>query len=318
MDSTDTDGSEDAADGADTVGNSLTDSEDSGTEDDSSDSADDSGSTGDSEDDNPNNDTNSPENSGDPDEDSEADLESDSNNDTDTDIEDVDPDDGVSDSANSDDTDTDIEVGIPVEGGGVVETVEPVEGGINFNFGVSGAADPSGFERDFGEAYDDDRGYGWVTQDTAGSGDATPIDLVANGRDRDTLFNDGQGGVFEEPVRDSLIHMQYPTGLFRSSESVTTPAAWEYEIANGQYEVTVGVGDSEFFDSNHVINVEGQSLISGFEPQGFEVNGSLPVDGQAFSQGSGIVEVEDGKLTVDAIGGDNTKINYISIVPVDV
>ena len=134
---------------------------------------------------------------------------------------------------------------------------------------------------------------------------------------RDTLFNDGQGGQFREPVRDSLIHMQYPTGLPNSSQSVTSPAAWEYEIADGQYEVTVGVGDPTFFDSNHVINVEGENLISGFAPTGFEVNGSLPVDGQAFSQSSGIVEVTDGSLTLDAIGGENTKVNYISIIPVD-
>ena len=134
---------------------------------------------------------------------------------------------------------------------------------------------------------------------------------------RDTLFNDGQGNLFQEPVRDSLMHMQYPTGLPNSSRSVTTSAAWEYEIANGQYEVTVGVGDPTFFDSNHVINVEGENVISEFTPEGFEVNGGLPLGAQAFETSSAVVEVDDGRLTVDAIGGENTKINYISIVPVD-
>ena len=213
--------------------------------------------------------------------------------------------------------DTGGEVGIPVEGGGVVETVEPISAGINFNFGVPRVDSPAGFTQDIGEAYDSERGFGWVTEDSAGSADFTPIDVVVNGRDRDTLFNDGLGGQFREPVRDSLIHMQYPTGLPNSSRSVTSPAAWEYEIADGQYEVTVGVGDPTFFDSNHVINVEGESLISGFTPTGFDVNGFLPLDAQAFSQGSSIVEVTDGSLTVDAIGGENTKINFISIVPVD-
>ena len=211
--------------------------------------------------------------------------------------------------------DASTEIVEPAEG--VVEPVEPIDAGINFNFGVSREDSLEEFTQDTGEAYDAERGYGWVTQDSAGSEDLTPIDLVENGRDRDTLFTDEQGGQFREPVRDSLIHMQYPTGLSRSSQMVTTPAAWEYEIANGQYEVTVGVGDPEFFDSTHVINVEGENLISEFVPTGSEVNGGLPLGAQAFTEATGTFEVSDGSLSVDAIGGENTKINYISIVPVD-
>ena len=114
-----------------------------------------------------------------------------------------------------------------------------------------------------------------------------------------------------------MIHLQYPTGLPNSADAVTTPVAWEYELENGQYQVTVGVGDPDFFDSNHVINVEGESVIAGFVPTGFAVNGFLPLGAQAFSEGTATVEVNDGKLTVDAIGGENTKINYISIVDVE-
>ena len=209
------------------------------------------------------------------------------------------------------------DVGIPVEGGGVVEIVQPVANGINVNFGVPSFGSPSGFITDIGEAYSESQGFGWVTQDSAGTSELVPIGVIPNGRDRNTLFNDGQGNLFNEPVLDSLIHMQYPTELPNSDTSVTTPAAWEYDLANGQYEVTVGVGDSDFFDSNHVINVEGENLISGFTPTGDEVNGFLPLGAQAFTTGSAIVEVEDGRLTVDAIGGENTKINFISIVAVD-
>ena len=209
------------------------------------------------------------------------------------------------------------DVGIPVEGGGVVEIVQPVANGINVNFGVPSFGSPSGFIVDIGQAYSESQGFGWVTQDSAGTSEPVPISVIPNGRDRNTLFNDGQGSLFNEPVLDSLIHLQYPTGLPNSDTSVTTPAAWEYALANGQYEVTVGVGDSDFFDSNHVINVEGENLISGFTPTGEEVNGFLPLGAQAFTTGSAIVEVEDGRLTVDAIGGENTKINFISIVAVD-
>ena len=211
---------------------------------------------------------------------------------------------------------TPTDVGIPIEGGGVVEMVEPIAGGINFNFGSPSANLTSGFTQDIGQAYSDARGYGWVTQDSIGSAVATPVDIVANGRDRNTSFNDGQGNLFQEPTRDSLIHMQYPTGLGNSGTSEITAAAWEHALENGQYEVTVGVGDPEYFDSNHVINIEGQSVIDGFAPTGQEVNGFTPIGAEAFTTGTATVDVNDGRLTLDAIGGENTKINYISIVPV--
>lgn len=208
------------------------------------------------------------------------------------------------------------EVGIPVEGGGIVETIEPIEGGFNVNFGTAKANLSSGFTQDIGAAYNDELGYGWVTQDSLESADPNPINVFANARDRNTLFNNGQGEVFQEPVRDSLIHLQYPIGLGNSDDSVTTPVAWEYGVENGQYQVTVGVGDPDFFDSNHVINIEGESAISSFVPTGSIENGLLPLDAQAFATGTVTVEVSDGRLTVDAIGGENTKINYISIVEV--
>jgi len=211
---------------------------------------------------------------------------------------------------------TPTEVPIPVEGGGVVETVQPIEGGINVNFSTPSAASAGGFTQDIGAAYSESQGYGWITQDSAGSDAPNPIDLFANTRDRNTLFGDGQGGVFSEATKDSLIHLQYPTGLGNSDSSVTTPAAWEYALENGQYEVTVGAGDPDFFDSNHVINVEGESAISSFVPTGSIENGSLPLGAQAFSTGTVTIDVTDGRLTVDAIGGENTKLNYISIVPV--
>ena len=211
---------------------------------------------------------------------------------------------------------TPTEVGIPVEGGGVVEMVQPAADGINVNFGAPSSDVNPGFIEDIGQAYSESRGFGWITQDSVGSAAPTPFDVVANGRDRNTQFNDGQGGVFSEPIRDSLIHLQYPTGLGNSDTSATTPAAWEYALENGQYEVTVGVGDPDFFDSNYVINVEGESVISGFTPTGQEVNGSLPLGAEAFTTGTATVDINDGRLTLDAIGGENTKINYISIVPV--
>ena len=218
-------------------------------------------------------------------------------------------DEGSQDPGNNDSSDT------VSQSNTVVEIVEPAEDGININFGAATPDYPTGFVQDFGAAYSSERGSGWVTQESAGSDNPTPLNLIPNGRNRNILFDDGVGGVFPEPVRDSLMHMQYPSDLSNSDRAELTPAAWEYDLDNGQYEVTVGVGDPEYFDSNHVINAEGQSLISGFTPMPTEDGSSM--EAQAFSIGTVTVEVNDGRLTIDAVGGDNTKINYITIVPVD-
>ena len=197
----------------------------------------------------------------------------------------------------------------------VVPAIQPVDGGININFGAPTVNSPEGFIQDVGQAYSEEQGYGWVTQD-ADSDNLEPLDIVVNGRDRNALFSDDEGELFREPILDSLMHLQYPETAAYSDISNTTPAAWEYDLANGEYEVTVSVGDPDYFDSNHVINIEGESVISGFIPTPSE-NDVLSVDGGAFNTGSATVEVDDGKLTLDAIGGENTKINYINIVPIE-
>lgn len=182
----------------------------------------------------------------------------------------------------------------------IVEEPNSAENGININFGTAVTAAPAGFIQDIGEGFNSSRGYGWITQSSLGLAEAQAINIVANGRDRNTIE--------QNTTLDSLIHLQYPTGL-GNNDAINTPAAWEYELDNGQYEVTVSVGDASFTDSNHVINVEGVNAISGFNPD------ELSTD--RFSTGTVAVEVTDGRLTIDAIGGDNTKLNYVSIIPLD-
>ena len=180
---------------------------------------------------------------------------------------------------------------------------------IRVNFGTGDSAAPNEFIADSGAGYSSEQGYGWIAQESLNSENPTAVDISNNTRDR----NSGS-----DSVSDSLIHLQYPNDLVSpfAAKLVKTPAAWEYAVEDGQYEVTVGVGDPDFFDSNHAINVEGVSAISGFVPTGSVENGFLPLDGQAFATGTVTVDVTDGRLTVDAIGGENTKINYISIVEV--
>ena len=187
-----------------------------------------------------------------------------------------------------------------------VEKPSLPDSGVNINFGTAVTVAPEGFIQDIGQGFDSVRGFGWVTESSLGAVEAQPIDIVANGRDRNTLA--------QNTALDSLIHLQYPTGLGGNNDVINTPAAWEYAVEDGRYEVAVSVGDASFTDSNHVINIEGENAVVGNGLSGF-IPDSL--SGNLFFTGRATVEVRDGRLTIDAIGGENTKIHYISIVPVD-
>ncbi|MBN3880977.1 MULTISPECIES: Ig-like domain-containing protein [unclassified Nostoc] len=155
---------------------------------------------------------------------------------------------------------------------------------------------PSGYIKDIGQAYNDTRGFGWVREDSLGNSTPTPLDIQLNTRDRNQSGIDGR--------LNRLIHLQYP--LSSSGTAVKIPAAWEYALSKGSYNVTVSVGDaSNTVNSKHQINIEGTAAISGF----------VPTATRKFAAVTRIVNVIDGKLTIDARGGKNTKLNYIAIAP---
>ncbi len=79
---------------------------------------------------------------------------------------------------------------------------------------------------------------------------------------------------------------------------------WEMEIPNGTYDVTIGLGDGgSDIDSRHSAAVEGFTVVPAF----------VPSPGENRS-GTITVAVTDGLLTVNGIGGFNSKINYIDVV----
>ena len=166
---------------------------------------------------------------------------------------------------------------------------------IKINFQTLAAPVPAGYLRDSGEGYAvraaADQGsssltYGWVAPNTN-----TPRDLTTMGRDRNKNLADQR--------LDTLVHMQM----------VSAPGSWEMAIANGNYDVTVAAGDSDSSGSAdlHTIRVEGTTAISQFSPSGG--NGTFTRHATAAVR----VTVGDGRLTIDATGGTNTKINYVDI-----
>jgi len=170
---------------------------------------------------------------------------------------------------------------------------------IKINFQSATAPLPTGYFRDSGEGYDvrtaADQGggllsYGWVVPGTN-----TPLDRTSLGRDRNQNTIDQR--------LDTLVHMQ----------ANSTESAWEIALADGQYDVTVAVGDSQISTSSdsHTIRVEGVNVIDGFVVSGN--NGTFTRHKTVAVQ----TTVSDGRLTIDALGGINTKINYIDIARID-
>lgn len=168
---------------------------------------------------------------------------------------------------------------------------------LKVNFQDSSVVPPSGWLRDYGQA------FGLRTSAYQGSGytygwkkksDRTPLDLTRNGRERSA------------PADILLATFLYMQGNTVSNFSGTPiEGIWEAKVANGNYDVSVSVGDKYYYNSTHTINVERVPTIVGFVP-----SATTP-----FKSATITITVSDGLLTVDATGGTNTKINYISIKP---
>ena len=152
------------------------------------------------------------------------------------------------------------------------------------NFQAPTTSTPTGYAGDSGQPYSDTRGYGWTT--AAGA----PLDLTANGRQRN---------VSTDLLLDTFVQMQAKAGT-----GTTTPGTWQAAIADGTYTVTLAVGDPSYVDSRDVLNLEGVKVVD-FTPTSGTRSKTVTVD----------VVVDDGFLTVDAVGGTNTKIDYLRIAP---
>ena len=168
---------------------------------------------------------------------------------------------------------------------------------IKVNFQDAPTVTPAGWLRDYGQPFGlrtsayqgSGNAYGWIKRL-----DKTPLDLTLNGRKRTSP---------SDILLATFIHMQgrdIPGFKGNLPEGV-----WQAQVGNGNYQVTVSAGDGTQTDSKHSINVEGVSAISRF----------VPTASVKFKSATVIVSVSDGYLTVDAIGGINTKINWITIKP---
>ena len=153
------------------------------------------------------------------------------------------------------------------------------------NFQNQNAAVPSGYLRDFGQGFTAARGYGWIAADSH-----TAVDNTAAGRDRNTN---------SDQRLDTFVHMQPSGADYR----------WEFAVPAGFYRVTIAAGDpNPVYDSTHSVRAEGTQVVGPY----------VPTSSDRQRRATRSVRVSDGRLTLDAVGGTNTKIAYIDIEQVNV
>jgi hypothetical protein len=189
-------------------------------------------------------------------------------------------------------------------------TVPPPPDGetIRVNFQSETAAVPTGYLRDFGQAYgartaadQGGRSYGWLNAQTG-----VPEARTGNGRDRD---------VNADQRLDTFTHLQFgQVANANCTANNCNPGSWEIALPNGAYRVVAAVGDPNAGADPelHQLRAEGTALFAQpYQPTGAAGSATR------HSVGAATVQVSDGRLTVDPTGGTNTKIAYVEITPVE-
>ena len=187
----------------------------------------------------------------------------------------------------------------------LLENVVPVNEEIlytyQFNFrkeGVGGLS-PEGYTDDIGLPYaprtanGETLTFGWVEP-----GSLIPASAKANARDRDLGLLD-----------DKLLSTHTVVG--HRQDDLYPTRDWLLNVPNGAYEVEISVGDPEFTDSKHILDVNGLTIVDWDQeednPEGL-VNFIDRVN----------ILVTDGLVRLSLNEeGVNAKINYIRLAPVD-
>ncbi|NJB86504.1 hypothetical protein GGR26_002272 [Lewinella marina] len=166
---------------------------------------------------------------------------------------------------------------------------------VKVNFQDGSFTPPAGYLADAGAAYGmQGQGlqYGWIDADSrqpaSNTGEATgSLRGITNG----------------SPGTEKLMHS---FNMFDYTKAATRQhRLWEVAVPNGRYRVETAVGDATKSNSRHSVRAEGVTLIEDHKTTSAEL----------FEVATGIVEVIDGKLTIDdySINPDgNTKIIYLT------
>ncbi|MGB6152792.1 MAG: cadherin domain-containing protein, partial [Pricia sp.] len=182
------------------------------------------------------------------------------------------------------------------------------EAHVNFQNDPASTVPPTGYEADYGLAFGasslnvagDSYAYGWKE-----FSNGTPIDVTGNGgAGRNRIESSYAGALLQEKLEGTLVHFQGDNIGSWSGQNRGTELMWELQVPNGTYDVTVGIGDrSASTDSRHSATIEGFTIVPAF----------VPSPGQVKTE-TMTVRVSDGFLTMNGLGGFNSKITHIDVV----
>jgi hypothetical protein len=148
---------------------------------------------------------------------------------------------------------------------------------VQVNFQPASAPTVSGYAVDAGAV------FGARTGGLTYGWNASVADTV---RDRQTIA---------DQLRDTVVHLQ---------KSKVPDARWEIAVPNGIYEVHAVSGDPDHYDSVFRIDAEGVRLVDG-----------TPTSANRFIEGTAVVTVSDGRLTLtNGTGSKNNKLCFLEIV----
>ncbi|WP_110641838.1 carbohydrate-binding protein [Salinicola sp. CPA57] len=193
---------------------------------------------------------------------------------------------------------------------------------VKINFQPNGATTPDGYIADTGQAFGQQSlqvdgqtyQYGWVTAGSIADGTAngtTPMAIA--GQDADALGDRSGTLPGVDPLQATYAGFDKP--------GYSQAAGWEIELEDGYYEVTISIGDSGgAYDSVNLVNAEGEAFNTPFasgRPDGFPADNDPTNDSDGYRSTlvTRIVQVSDGRLTLDSLGvdGNNTEIQYVEI-----
>ena len=161
---------------------------------------------------------------------------------------------------------------------------------VRIDFGPRATKAPSGYTVDYGLPFTSGRGFGW---EKASTGKA--MSLVGNGVKRPPVHG-------RDHRYDTFLAMQAPHGPVR------TAGQWQVALADGTYDVTVGVGDGAALDSVDRVVAQPRTtaavvLIAGFRP----------TKAHRFATVTRRVVVSHGRLTLSPTGGRNTTLDFVVV-----
>jgi hypothetical protein len=152
-----------------------------------------------------------------------------------------------------------------------------------YDFGPKKARPAHGYRAEHGAGWSATRGFGWIRRSDAGSAAGTAVNV--------SRYAHRRRGIADRRLRTFIRVRRF---------------AWQVRVPNGTYRVTVGVGDGTRAKARNVIRAEGQAVVAAFRPG----------KKRRFAIAGRDVMVADGHLTIDARGGNNTKLGYLRFVPV--